>query len=52
LNVVQTDNTGSFRGVQRPILTGVDPNTPGSTIDRLNSYINAAAYAAAAPFTF
>jgi hypothetical protein len=52
-NVVQNaDNTGSFSGVQRPHWTGVDPITPGSTIDRLNNYINPAAYEAALPFTF
>jgi len=53
LNVVQNaDNTGSFSGVQRPNWTGVDPATPGSTIDRLINYINPAAYEAAQPFTF
>jgi len=52
-NIVQNaDNTGSFSGVQRPNWTGVDPVTAGSTVDRLNNYINPAAYKAAAPFTF
>ena len=54
INVVQSsDNTGSFSGVQRPnLVPGVDPNTPGGTLDRLNNYINPAAFVAAAPFTF
>jgi hypothetical protein len=53
LAIVQaSDNSGSFSGVQRPNWTGVDPNTPGSTLDRLDHYINPDAYAYAAPFTF
>jgi len=52
-SIVQVnDNSGSFSGLQRPNLTGIDPNTPGSTEERLNHYINPAAYAFAAPFTF
>ena len=51
INVTQTDNTGSFGGVQRPNLTSSDPTTSGSTLDRLNSYINPAAYSLAAPFS-
>jgi trimeric autotransporter adhesin len=47
-----TDNSGSFSGLQRPNLTGADPRTSGSTEDRLDHYINPAAYAFAAPFTF
>jgi hypothetical protein len=50
--VQAVDNSGSFSGLQRPNLTGVDPTTPGSTEDRLNQYINPAAYSFAAPFTF
>jgi hypothetical protein len=50
--VQAADNSGSFSGVQRPNLTGDDPNTPGSTEDRLDQYINPAAYTFAAPFTF
>jgi hypothetical protein len=52
LNIVQADNSSSFGGSQRPNLTEVSPITEGSTIDRLNGYINPAAYSAAAPFTF
>jgi hypothetical protein len=50
--VQESDNSGSFSGLQRPNLTGIDPNTSGSTEDRLDHYINEAAYAAAPPFTF
>jgi len=46
------DNSGSFSGLQRPNLTGVDPRTPGGTEDRLDHFINPAAYTFAAPFTF
>jgi hypothetical protein len=53
LNITQdSDNSGSFSGVQRPNWTGSDPVTPGDVIDRLNNYINPDAYQAAAPFTF
>ncbi len=53
LNVTQqNNNTGSLGGTQRPNLTDVDPNTSGDTVDRLDNYIDPAAYAAAAPFTF
>jgi hypothetical protein len=52
INITQADNTGSFGGVQRPHLTGQDPGTSGSTLDRLNGWIDPAAYQLAAPFTF
>jgi hypothetical protein len=52
INITQADNTGSFGGVQRPNLTGVDPVTAGDTLDRLATYINPAAFSLAAPFTF
>jgi hypothetical protein len=52
INVTQADNTGSFNGVQRPnVVAGVDPNTAGVTLNRLNSYINKSAYTAAPAFT-
>src|SRR5207302_540196 len=36
LAIVQaSDNSGSYSGLQRPNVTGVDPRTPGSTEDRL-----------------
>jgi hypothetical protein len=50
--IIQRDNSGSFSGLQRPNLTGIDPRTPGRTVDRLDHYIDPAAYAFAAPFTF
>jgi trimeric autotransporter adhesin len=53
VNVVQlTDNTGSFSGTQRPNWTGSSPATDGSAIDRLDNYIDAAAYSLAPAFTF
>ena len=38
--------------MQRPNVTGLDPATAGSTLDRLNSFISPAAYSAAPAFTF
>ena len=53
VNVVQlTDNTGSFSGTQRPNWTGTSPATAGSAIDRLDTYLGAAAYSLAPAFTF
>ena len=53
VNIVAiTDNTGSFGGTQRPNWTGSDPQTSGSTIDRLDQYIDPAAYSLAPAFTF
>ena len=37
---------------QRPNATGVSPSTSGSTVSRLNNYINAAAFSQPAEFTF
>jgi hypothetical protein len=60
LAVVQSDNTGTFGGVQRPnIVPGVDMSTPGSNADRYASadhptatWVNPAAFSAAPAFTF
>ncbi|PYQ92673.1 MAG: hypothetical protein DMF97_21345, partial [Acidobacteria bacterium] len=53
LNVTQqNNNTGSLGGTQRPNLTATDPNTSGDTRQRLDNYIDPAAYTGAAPFTF
>ena len=59
LAVVQSDNTGTFGGVQRPNLTGADLSTSGSYEDRLASadhpaatWLDPAGFSAAAPFTF
>lgn len=60
LSVQQSDNTRTFSGVQRPnLVPGVDLSTPGNYEDRLASadhptatWINPAAFTAAAPYTF
>jgi hypothetical protein len=39
-------------GEQRPNATGISPATSGSVLDRLNSYINPAAFSQAPAFTF
>ena len=60
LNVQQTDNTGTFAGVQRPnIVPGADLATSGSFEDRLSSadhptatWLNPAAFVSAPAFTF
>jgi hypothetical protein len=60
LAVVQSDNTGTLGGTQRPnLVSGADLSTSGSYEDRLASadhptaaWLNPAAFAAAAPFTF
>jgi trimeric autotransporter adhesin len=53
LAIYQT-NTNSAIGtsVQRPNATGVDPSTTGSVEERLNSYLNKAAFTSAPQFTF
>ena len=50
----QSSNWGNDFGYwyQRPNLTGVDPQTSGSTADRVDNYIDPAAYAEIDPFTF
>ncbi|HEX2455257.1 MAG TPA: hypothetical protein VHI99_16280, partial [Vicinamibacterales bacterium] len=59
LFVVQSDNTGTFGGTQRPNLTGAPFETPGSYADRLASadhptatWISPAAFSTASAFTF
>src|SRR2546425_604419 len=59
LNVTQTDNTGLLGAAQRPNLSGQPLATPGGYEDRLASadhrtatWINAAAFTLAPPFTF
>ncbi|MCP5113132.1 MAG: TonB-dependent receptor, partial [bacterium] len=47
-----SNNTGLFTALQRPnVVSGVDPNTSGSTEDRLEQYLNPAAWENADPFT-
>jgi trimeric autotransporter adhesin len=46
------NNAGTFGGGQRPnLVPSVDPETPGSDLDRINGWLDPAAFAAAAPFT-
>jgi hypothetical protein len=59
LFVVQSDNTGTFSGTQRPNLTGTPFETSGSYADRLASadhptatWINTAAFSTAPANTF
>jgi hypothetical protein len=60
LNVQQSDNTGTFSGMQRPnINPGTSLDTPGSLADRLASadhpsatWLNLPAFSAAPAFTF
>jgi hypothetical protein len=45
-------NSNLGTGGQRPNATGIDPSTSGSLEQRLNSYINSAAFSQAAAYTF
>jgi hypothetical protein len=46
------NNSGTFGGGQRPnVVPGADPQTDGSTIERLDNWFNTAAFSEAAPFT-
>src|SRR6185369_3231848 len=47
-----SNNSGLLGSGQRPnLVAGVDPTTPGSTEERLNSWINPAAFTSAPAFT-
>jgi hypothetical protein len=53
LNVTQTNNNSVIgASVQRPNATGVAPGTSGSAEDRLNGWLNPAAFSSAPAFTF
>jgi hypothetical protein len=57
LSVNTANNSNSLNGanaaqLQRPNRTGVSSRTPGSVEDRLNNYIDRAAFLNPAPFTF
>jgi hypothetical protein len=53
LAIYQTNqNSVIGTSVQRPNATGIDPSTSGSVEDRLNNYINKAAFSAAPQFTY
>ena len=47
-----TDTTNSLGGVQRPDRTGQPAATPGSAGERIDNYLNKAAFAVPARFTF
>lgn len=54
LQIRQNSNNNSviFAASQRPNATGVDPATSGSLTDRIDNYLNPAAFSQAAPYTF
>jgi hypothetical protein len=54
LTIKQSANWGGGYGYdhQRPNLTGSDPVTSGSTEERVDNFLNPAAYSSVAPFTF
>ncbi len=53
LNVTQTNNNSVIgASVQRPNATGISPATSGSTDDRLNGWLNPAAFTSAPAYTF
>jgi trimeric autotransporter adhesin len=48
----QNLNSNIGTGAQRPNATGISPSEPGSVVDRVNGYINPAAFSQAPAFTF
>jgi hypothetical protein len=52
--IVQQPNNNSVIGAsyQRPNATGISPRTAGSTVERINGWINPAAFSQSAQFTF
>jgi hypothetical protein len=53
ISITSRVNTlSNFGGAQRPNMTGLDPNTAGSTEARINGWINPAAFGDVAPFTY
>src|SRR5262249_33982569 len=48
----QNQNSSIGTGEQRPNATGVSPSMSGSVEDRINAYINPAAFSLAPAFTF
>lgn len=53
LVVTQTNNNSAIgASYQRPNATGVSPETDGATVDRLNRWLNPAAFTAAPLYTF
>jgi Carboxypeptidase regulatory-like domain/TonB dependent receptor len=47
-----TNQTGSFDGISRPNRTGISSATPGSVKERIDNYLNPAAFSAPPPYTF
>ncbi|HEX5081834.1 MAG TPA: TonB-dependent receptor, partial [Blastocatellia bacterium] len=53
LSISQSNNTNAFSLGQRPnVVAGVDPRTPGSDADRIDGWVNAAAFSPAVANTF
>jgi hypothetical protein len=53
VNVYQNNNNSGLLGSgQRPNVTGVDPRTSGSAVERINSWFDPAAWTLAPAFTF
>jgi hypothetical protein len=53
LSITQQNNNSVIGGsYQRPNATGVSPETTGSTDDRINGWLNPAAFTQAVQFTF
>ena len=51
--IFQDFNSGLLGSGQRPnVVAGVDPRTPGNTIDRVDAWFNTSAWTAAPPFTY
>jgi hypothetical protein len=47
-----TNQTNSFYGNARPNRTGISVSTPGSVEERIDNYLNRAAFSVSAPYTF
>jgi hypothetical protein len=53
ISIGSTSNTtGSYGGNPRPNRTGVSSRTPGRPVDRIDNYLNPAAFTFSVPFTF
>jgi trimeric autotransporter adhesin len=53
LSISQANNTNAFSLGQRPnVVAGIDPKTPGSDADRIDNWLNTAAFSPAAANTF
>jgi hypothetical protein len=52
ISVTTPNLTGSFNGSQRPDRTGFSSRTPGSPSERIDNYLDSAAFTLAPPYTF